>query len=308
MAEQEMAAEGQAEGQAQSAVADGQQSVEGAQQQDDGQYVRIPRANYAKLAPDGDFNKVVHMANQYRELDQGGYVQLAARAGEMNMDGYLLTNALMTPEEDRTGAQQQAVDQAAQQAQQQAGQQGQYVTMEQAEEMARRAAKAELQEYRATETKASAKQQAASREQAAFADALKELGYESNPQDFDLGGSTQKLDPAVDLVYRSALQSTVQRLHESRLNRNDPEYADKLYGPVAPELVREAANIIKPILATLGQQSQVEAAVSQAALPSGSVATGPSGRAQRNVEDMSPDERKAAALARAEKRGVFAKG
>ena len=302
MAEQEgMAAEGQAEGQALAAATDGQQGAESVQPQDDGQYVRIPRSNYAKLAPDGDFNKVVHMANQFQEMDRGGFVQLAARAGEMNMDGFLLAHALMTPEEDRTGAEQQAVEQAGQQVQQQAAQQGQYLTEAQVDQRVAQ----QMEKYTQTQTQQSQRQQAVSTEQAAYQDALREMGYESKPQDFDLGGTTTKLDPTVDLIYRQALEGMVQKLMDSRLNRNDPNYATKRFDPAPPELVREAANILKPILATLGQQAQLEQAEVTASMPSGSVAAGPSGRAQKNVEDMTADEQKAAALARAEKRGVF---
>lgn len=280
------------------AGAQGQQGVQsqGAVQGDDG-FVRIPRTNYAALAPDGDFNKVVHMGKQWRDFEQGGWHTIQDYLKELNSpikDGYQLREYLRQLVESE--AQQQAAQTGGTQPQG-AAQQG-YLSPEQVKEMVARQVTEALTGYRKEQDTSAARQA----EQAAYMEELKKLGYEPTPQKLRLGEAEMDVDPYHEFIMQPALQAMAQRLYERTLNPNDPDYATKLNAPVDRQMVTQAAAALGPYLKSLGQQRQEALADKQAKLPNESVAGGPGGRVKQATKDMTPEDRKQEVFNRAKKK------
>lgn len=265
--------------------------------------ISIPLRNLTNLGVGRDVNAVIQMAKQYQELERGGYAALAQHAGELGWDGYGLTSALLTPPEERTEDQQAQAAQAGQQVQEAAAAQGEYVTTAEATRLAEEAAARAVAGLRGDQDH----QSAVDAELAAYDDELTALGYVPKPAATELLGETVEIDPYYELIYRPTLQHATQWLIGRGLNPRDPEYHQKLHAPASRQQVAEAARLIKPFLATLQQQALEKAADEQAQHPAASLADGPGGRAQKSIEDMTPEERRRTAFARARAKGRLSK-
>ena len=273
--------------------AEGQQQAVG--QPADEQYVRVPRSNYEKYAPDGDFNKVIHAAKEYQALQQAGFVSMAEQIRAAQMDGYQFLSAWNAPE-------QQEDDAAIQQQQQQQGQQQQGqpqpLTPEQVNQMVQR----QIQESQQQQNQKQQMEAGRKSEQEWFANHLDGLGYKATPEKVTVGGNDLQATPIRDFVMLPAIQAMAQRLHQAGLNPNSPTYQQDLYAPLSQEVILQAAETLKPYLTLIQQQAVEQIADQQAGLPNDSLAGGGGGRTQKNPADMTPEERKEMAFQKAGKK------
>jgi len=323
----EQATEGQADAQItdQGAGQDQGQQVSGAQasgQQaqgatdDSADFTRVARRNYAKIAPDGDFNKVIHRATEHMDLERAGFGALAAEARKMGLSGYALLDLLQR--EDDAGeveTHQQAAQAAAQPAHTpQQGQQASqgYLTAAEAKQMVSDAVsqatqdwEQKQQQYRETERQRADRQAKIDAEGEAYNRYLGELGFKQNPQKVNIEGNDVELDMDFQFNVLPRLQAVTQWLVDQSIHPDDPDYHAKRTGPVDPEIVARAAAILKPSL-TLEQQRTLErAADQQADLPAASLAGGPGGRAQPDPSTLTPEQAEKLAIRRARSRGLI---
>ena len=294
---------GQVAGQQAQTVVDGgqqQQSVDTS-----GGAVSVLRRNYQHLAPDGDFNKVISMAKQYRDLEKGGHVALATMAKDADMDGFQLASYFRSQGAGGQQAQQAAVEtQEVQQQAQQGVQQG-YLTPQQAEEIVAKKIAEFQSDLEAKRTKAEKQadfDRLMTAEKEARSTQLEQLGYKANPTKVNLFGTDHELDPVHQFVFTPALESMTQFMIDQQLNPNDPDYESKRMQPASADQVAEAAKALKPYLSLMGQQALEAAADTQDTLPSASLTAGPGGRAQSNAEPKSWDEAKAQVVGKAKVR------
>ena len=288
MTELETVEEGQIEGQ------DIQPEVQ-PEAVEDGMYVRIPRTNYANVAPDGDWNKVVHMAKQYQELKQNGLLALGEQLADSNLSPYeVLHDWNMPAEESQTQLQVQQAQQG-QQAPQGQQQEGQYVTQEQLDKLLEQRMTSLIDRRDQTRDQKAQTQRAMDAQRAAMDASLDSLGYRASPTKFALAGTDHELSPTRDLLIEPAILATAQRIHAQNLNPNAPDYQEQLWGPMSAQTIEEATNHVKQVLALIGQARLETEADNQADLPQASLGDGPAGGSvKKNPADMSEAEIKAA--------------
>ena len=150
---------------------------------DDHMYVRVPRSNYEKYAPDGDFNKVIHAAKELHELRQGGFVDMATQIREANMDGYQFLSAWNQPEDDP-----QYQQEPQQQQQQQYPPQDQPLTQADFQRMQDELRQERLYEQQQHQYQQQM-QQARQAETGFYGSQLDTLGYNANPEKVSIAGT-----------------------------------------------------------------------------------------------------------------------
>ena len=260
---------------------------------DDGMYVRIPRTNFSHLTDDGDFNKVVHMGNQYRDAEKSGLVALGQALAGAGMDPYTFL-AEWNKGEEAPGQTPQPQAQPQPQPGQQEGQQGQWVTSEQMQQTVAEQVKQQMSQGFQEQRQQADTDSARHTQDAAVDAACDSLGYKAQPTKFSLAGTDHELTPFRDIVVRPAVVLTAQRIHAQGLNPNAPDYEQRLYAPMSEKTIKEAAEHVKQVLALYGQQQLEADADNQADLPQGTLAQGaPGGRARKAPEDMTEAEIKA---------------
>jgi len=251
-------------------------------------YVRVPRSNYANLAEDGDFNKVIHMGKQYKEFESGGGVAMMKFLADNNLTPYGLMDLWNTPEEEvqPEPTWQQAPSQP---------QEGQYVTQDQLDKLLEQRMSSMIDQREQTREQKAQTQSAMDAQRAALNASLDSLGYKASPTKFALAGTDHEISPARDLLIEPAILATAQRIHAQSLNSNAPDYQEKLWGPMSAQTIKEATDHVRQVLATLDQQQLETEADNQADLPQASLGDGPpGGRVKKNPADMSEAEIKAA--------------
>jgi len=286
--EQETVVEGQETGQ------EVQPEVQPEAVADDGMYVRIPRSNYSHLADDGDFNKVVHLGNQYRDAEKSGLVALGQALADANMDPYSFLSAWNSDGEAPQNPPQQQQQQA-QQVQQQEPGQVQFKTQEEFDQAVDQRATAIMTEGRQEDRQTQQTTAARDAQETAITGALDSLGYKSAPIKFALAGTDHELSPVRDLIVGPAVRMVAHRIHAQGLNSHAPDYQDSLYAPMSAQTVEEASKIVKQVMGLIGQ-SQLEAeADTQADLPLASLGDGPpGGRVKPNTKDMTAEQKREA--------------
>ena len=301
--------QGDAQGAGQVADQQSQTVVDGGQQRQSvdtsGGAVSVLRRNYAHLAPDGDFNKVISMAKQYRDLEKGGHVALATMAKEADMDGFQLASYFRSQGAGGQQAQQAAVETQEVQQQAQDGVQQGYLTPKQAEDLVAKKLAEFQTEFEAKKTKAE-KQAEFDRlmeaEKKARVSQLEQLGYTAKPTKVNLFGTDHELDPVHQFIFTPALESMTQFMIDQELNPNDPDYESNRMQPASEEQVAAAGKALKPYLSLLGQQALEAAADQQETLPEASLTAGPGGRAQSTAQPKTWDEAKSRVLGNAKVR------
>jgi len=250
--------------------------------EDDGMYVRVRRDMYGQLAPDGDFNKVIHMAKQQRESEENGLYALGQKISDQGLNAYGVLADWNAPVEE------------APQPQAQQQEQGQWVTQDQLAELVKEKVGSTVDERFNSQAQQAQQTEAFNAQQSNITAALDTLGYKSKKTKFTLAGTDHELSPVRDLIIDPAMRLTAQRIHEQGLNPNAPDYQDRLYGPMSAQTIQEAATVVKQVMALIGQQQLELESDNQADLPQASLGDGPpGGRVKKNVADMTPAEKKA---------------
>lgn len=265
------------------------------------EFVRIPRRNYANLAPDGDFNKVVSLAKraqeletQMQELQRDGFGDLIQMARAEKLTGHELILALTKEPEERTAAEQAQVEEAAGQVQDQAAQQGDHVTRQQAEQMVEQAYERALARFRSESADSQSASRAQQTETRAIESALDSLELGSKAAKVSFRGSEEELDMARRFA-RSALLERCQEVLDASLSPRDPDYQRKRDAPFTPEVVKQATTELAPHLKQYlakppdgGGEEEDDKQI-----PAASIAGGQGGRVQKKPEDMTPEEKQA---------------
>jgi len=284
MTELQTAVEGQIEGQ------EVQPEVQPEAVETDEMFVRVPKSNFGHLTGDADFNKVVHMANQYKEAQDRGLFALDQKLADSGLDPYGLLRDWNAPVEDAPQPQQQQV--------QQEQQAGQYITPDQLQQSLKEQREQDQSDREQRDRDATQKQQSDegfAAQQAAVASNLDTFGYKDNPVKFTIAGTDQELSPVRDLLITPAILRTAQRIHAQGLNPRAPDYEDRLYGPMSAQTIQEATATVKQVMALIGQEQLETEADNQADLPQASLGDGPpGGRVKKDAKDMSEAEIKAA--------------
>jgi len=283
------------------------------------EYVRIPKSNIKNISPDGDFNKVVHMAKQYQDLTKDGFGDLVEMARSGGLSGHDLIVALTKEPEDRTATEQAAVDeaaadpkQAAKDIQAAAVEEGKYVSPQEAKKMAQEAAQEAVSQLRESWREETDYGRAKGEETKAIAKALSEVGYDQTPKRVNFRGREEEMDIA-SYILEPALMRRCQELLEAAVHPRDPDRQRKINAPFTPAIVDQAARELAPFMKEILRQAassgdgepEAEAAVAAAAsgapkkkLPPASIHGGQGGRPQKSIEDMTIPERKQLALQR----------
>jgi len=291
--------QGQAQGaeqQAQGTVAVNQQQ----QQQDDGLGVRVSYEQFAGLGHGKDFNNVISDAKAYQQLRKDGYTTLAESAGAQGLDGHQLVSRFNAMGAGGQQAQQAAAQvQDVQQQAQQDVQQG-YISPQQAQEMVRQEMtkfREEFEQDRTTEKSNAEFERLHDVEEKLYDSTLDGMGFKSNPASVNFAGADVQMDVAYDRA-RMQLAEYTQKVIDSQLNPNDPDYAAKRAQPATADQIQTAADFLKPFFDTMGQQAMERAADSQETIPQESLSAGAGGRAQAESSGpTTPEQRKAQVIA-----------
>jgi len=282
--EQETVVEGQENGQ-ENQPENQSETVEN----DDGMYVRVPRTNYANLAPDGDFNKVVHMAKEYVDLKSSGLLALGQQLADNNLTPYEVLAGWAGGEEPGQAPGKQEPPPVQQPPQEQQGQEGRYVTPDQLEQMVQDRIDQGFQKERSQREI----DMAMNAQEAAITASLESLGFAPQPMKFNIAGTDEEITPVRDLIVDPAIRFAAQRIHARNLNPQAPDYEQQLYGPMSAQTVKEATAVVKQVFGMIGQAQLEQEADNQANLPQGSLAQGaPGGRVKEDPKDMTEEQKR----------------
>lgn len=254
--------------------------------------VSIPIRNFEELGFGKDINQVIAAAKNFQGLERDGYVELAARAGEKEMDGFFLLSSLLTSPQAQTPAGQAAVQQAAQQAgeqvQQQAADQGVYMTKEDAD----RYIDQKLNDHFTQRDQQTTLEGQVGEEQSRYDSILTEIGFAKEEHEVEIAGKTSKMDAVREFVLLPVFRALTQNLIDSRLNSSDPAYAEKRNQPASAEIQALAAKDVQTVMALIGSISLETIANTQANLPATTGGEGPAGRAQTDNSKLTPEQRR----------------
>ncbi len=318
-------------GQGQPAAAANEQPQPAPTQPNEAASVSVLRQNFAHLAPDGDFNKVVHMANQYQKLQTDGYAELADAANGSGMNAWDLRSVLESAPAQQSETPQFPGPQVSgvpaqtypsqtyppqtyppQQFPEPVPQQypdvsGQFVNPQQLQQILEKQQKdftKLLDDKLGNQRQQDDRNRDINAEDAAYDSVLDTMGYKRNPQTATVEGSDiDDIDLNYDFVLRTALRGTAEDLYRRGLNPSDPDYEQKLSAPLSPEIVARAGKVVAPLLTAMGYQAQIKTAEKQANLPPATNTTGPGGRAQVDIKDMSRDQVRQMAMDKARQEG-----
>ncbi len=245
--------------------------------------VSVLQRNFTHLTGgDPDFNKVIHMANQYQELDRDGYAALAERAGEFGQDangqsvnGHWLIGQLSAgqqPQEPGALAPEQGFQEPDVDAR---------IDQRVDQRMTQYSPEQTLAQDRRTEA-------------TSYDTELASAGFTRNPTSMDVDGSRKDVDVMYDNFMKPAVARRVSEMMASRVSKTDPNYLQKINAPATPEMVRAAVQWLAPHLQTYKQQSAEAVAEEQADIPpAGLTGDGASGRTQVDTSKMSDAQLKA---------------
>lgn len=264
----------------------------------------IPFRNFEHLGLGNDLNKVIAQANKYQELEQGGYVELAAKAGEQEMDGFFLTSSLLAQAraqgpagEAAAGAAQQAGEQAAQQA----AAQGVQLTQEELD----RYVDQKLQEHFTRRDQQMTLEGQVGEEQSRYGSILTDIGFAPKEYEVEIAGQTSKMDAVREFLLLPAFRALTQHHIDRRLNKADPAYADKRNQPASAEIQALAAKDLQTVMALIGSITQETIADRQVDLPGTTGGEGPAGRAQTDHSKLTPEQRRQRGIQSARARGAL---
>lgn len=271
---------------AQHNAGDGQQV---SQAQDDSQFVRVDRRNFAPYAPDGDFNKVIHLAKGYNEAKE-----LCKEYGFENPVDFLRAIKAQGNEQPERVQQQQAV-------QSQQGQEDPLAKPVTArdlqafqEDLARREQESEWRrQYESASTAAGT----------ATKTALTELIGEGKKAKFMFNGAEREVNVVerqVRGVFREMLDEVLDESYAG-----SPHAAQLKQWPATPEQIKEAASRTKALLSIGGITSAERTADAQRRFPNAGLGAGGGGRASKDPRQMTPAELEAETIRRAVAKGKF---
>lgn len=273
---------------AQPNAGDGQQ-VQVPQAQDDSQFVRVDRRNFAPYAPDGDFNKVIHLAKGYNEAKE-----LCKEYGFDDPTAFL--KALKA--------------QDGQQAQQSQVQQQQAVQSQQGQEdpLAKPLTARDLMAFQ--DQLSQREQEVAWRRQYesdltvatnTTKAAISELVGEGKLVKLMFNGAEREVNVTerqVKGVFREMLDEVLDEAYAG-----NPHAAQMKQWPATPDQIKEAASRAKALLSVGGTTSAERTADSQKKFPNAGLGAGGGGRASKDPREMTPAELEAETFRRARAKG-----
>jgi len=128
------------------------------------------------------------------------------------------------------------------------------------------------------------------------------LGIKPKPSEMQFLGRSREIDPHAAWA-EGGLRHLADMMYKESLNENDPEYDTKWQMGAPPEMYRQAAEAMRPLLAARDDDVVDQEITRQQGMPDGAPPEGPSGRPQAAFAELSREDQQKQMLAEVQAEG-----